>query len=113
LFFQDYQTKFSQFFDDPKPSVSPPADDEPDSQQAVFVGLTMVALLSETNCLPVQLVEEKLLPLVAECGEDPSIVMKKQTAEVLASMSKAVTEEAVTSIIVGLLFLQAFIEACS
>ena len=81
--------------------MSPASHEDPDTQQGVFVGLTMIAMLAETNCLPVELVENKLLPKVTACARDPLIVLKKQAVEVLASLCKAVSDEAVTSHIVS------------
>jgi hypothetical protein len=82
-------------------STSPTSADEPDLQQGVFVGLTLVAMLAETNCLSVEYVETRLLPAVVRCAQDPLIVLKKQAAEVLASMSRTVTELVVTKSIVS------------
>lgn len=98
---QDSSSKFSHFFDDPMASMSPASHEDPDAQQGVFVGLTMIAMLAETSCLPANLVESKLLPRVTTCARDPLIVLKKQSVEVLASLCKAVSEEAVSTHIVS------------
>lgn len=100
-FQQDSSSKFSHFFDDPMASMSPTSHEEPDAQQGVFVGLMLIALLAEAHCLPVDLLEEKLLPKVTACARDPLIVLKKQSVEVLASLCKAISDEAVTSAIVS------------
>lgn len=57
--------------------------------------MTLIAMLADTSCLPVDLLEQRLLPNVIKCAREPLIVLKKQAVEVLGSLCRSITENAV------------------
>lgn len=62
----------------------------------------MVSLLADSRALRSEDWETKVLPIVLECVHNGSVVVKRQSVEVLGALSKVVSSEAVTTLIVSL-----------